>query len=73
MIEQATCTYSTLGETFEKQIKIIQDQGRKQFEPLEFLKRVEHQQKPKSIEEIFQKDLGNNEIKNELSKIKKCE
>ena len=32
---------------------------------------MEYQQKPKSIERIFPKDLENNEIKNELNEIKK--
>ena len=32
---------------------------------------MEHKQKLKSIEGIFPKDLEGNEIKNELSKIKK--
>ena len=35
------------------------------------LKPVEHKQKLKSIQGIFPKDLEGNEIKSELSKIKK--
>ena len=31
-------TYITLGKTFEKQIEIIEEQGRKQVEALEVLK-----------------------------------
>ena len=34
---------------------------------------MEYQQKPKSIERIFPKDLENNEIRNELNEIKKLE
>ena len=37
------------------------------------MKAAEHKQKPKSIEGVFPEDLENNEIKNELSKIKKIE
>ena len=39
IIEQAKVTYSPLGKVFEKQIKIIEDQGKKQIEALENLKR----------------------------------
>ena len=39
IIEQAKVTYSLLGKAFEKQIKIIEDQGKKQIEALENLKR----------------------------------
>ena len=41
MIEQAKFTYSPLGKAFEKQIKIIENQGQKQVEALESLKRKE--------------------------------
>ena len=37
IIEQAKFTYSHLGKAFEKQIKTIEDQGRKQVEALEVL------------------------------------
>ena len=37
-IEQAQFTYSPLGKTFEKQIKTIEDQGKKQVEALKDLK-----------------------------------
>ena len=36
--EQAKFTYSPLGKAFEKQIKIIEDQGQKQVHALEILK-----------------------------------
>ena len=64
MIKQAKFTYSPLGK--KKQIKTIEDQGTKQIEALKILKPTEHKQKIKSIEEIFQEDLENNEIKSEL-------
>ena len=38
IIEQAKFTYSPLGKAFEKQIKIIEDQGKKQVDALETLK-----------------------------------
>ena len=43
IIEQAKFTYSPLGKAFEKQIKTIEDQGKKQVDALENLK-------PKAIE-----------------------
>ena len=38
IIEQAKFTYSPLGKAFEKQIKAIEDQGKKQVGVLENLK-----------------------------------
>ena len=38
IIEQAKFTYSPLGKAFEKQIKTIEDHGKKQIEALENLK-----------------------------------
>ena len=37
IIEQARFTYSPLGKAFEKQIKTIEDQGKKQIDPLKVL------------------------------------
>ena len=45
IIEQARFTYSPLGKAFEKQIKTIEDQGKKQVDALESLKPKE-QTKP---------------------------
>ena len=45
IIEQARFTYSPLGKAFEKQIKAIEDQGKKQVEALKDLK-SEKQTKP---------------------------
>ena len=45
IIEQAKFTYSPLGKTFEKQIKTIEDQGKKQIDALADLK-------PKEIKPI---------------------
>ena len=41
IIEQAKFTYSPLGKAFEKQIKTIEDQGKKQVEALKDLKQKE--------------------------------
>ena len=38
IIEQARFTYSPLGKAFNKQIKTIEDQGKKQVDALENLK-----------------------------------
>ena len=47
-IEQTTFTYSLLGKAFEKQIKTIDDQGKKQVEAL---KDIEPKKKTKAIED----------------------
>ena len=53
IIEQANFTYSPLGKAFEKQIKTIDDQGKKQVDRLESLKPKEEtkpiEDKPKII------------------------
>ena len=41
IIEQAKFTYSPLGKAFEKKIKTIQDQGKKQVDILDTLKSKE--------------------------------
>ena len=46
IIEQAKFTYSPLGKAFEKQIKAIEDQGKKQVDALENLKLKEEETKP---------------------------
>ena len=50
IIEQAKFTYSPLGKTFEKQIKTIEDQGKKQIDALADLKQKKI--KPKEIKRI---------------------
>ena len=45
ILEQAKFTYSPLGKAFEKQIKTIEDQGKKQIDALKDLKPKE-QTKP---------------------------
>ena len=48
IIEQAKFTYSPWGKAFEKQIKTIEDQGKKQVDALEILKSKE-QTKPTEV------------------------
>ena len=47
MIQQATFTYSTPGEAFEKQIKTIENQGQKQ------IKAIQNQGQVKTIKNIM--------------------
>ena len=70
IIEQTRFTYSPLGKAFEKQIKTIEDQGKKQVDVLEKMKPKEQ---TKSIKEIFPEGYDSVEIKNELNKIKEYE
>ena len=58
IIEQAKFTYSPLGKAFEKQIKTIEDQGRKQIDALESLK-------PKEETKLIE-DKSNNKSKSEI-------
>ena len=70
IIEQAKSTYSPLGKAFEKQIKTIEDQGKKQVEALNTLK----SNKQLTIEDVIPNDaLNNDEAKKELDKIKEIE
>ena len=65
IIEKAKFEYSPLGKAFEKQVKAIEDQGKKQIEVLENLKLKEiTQDKTKPIE-------YNNYFINELAKTRK--
>ena len=68
MIEQAKSTYSPLSKAFEKQIKMIQNQGQKQ--DLEVLKPEENKEEEiKPVEGHFPKEMTTNEIKNEIDEI----
>ena len=71
MLEQSRFTYFHLGKTFGKQIKTIEDQGKKQVKTLKVLKQEE--QVLKSIERMFPKDLENNRINKEGREIKERE
>ena len=70
VIEQAKFTYSPLGKVFGKQIKIIEDQGKKQIKALEDLKPKEQ---TKSTKGIFQEGYESVEIKKEINKTKEYE
>ena len=65
IIEQSRFTYSPLVKAFEKQIKTIEDQGRKQIDALESLKRkeetkpIENKSNNKSKAEIIFNELIN--------------
>ena len=68
--EQAKFTYSPLGKSFEKQIKTIEDQGKKQVDALDTLK----SNSQLTIEDVIPKNaLNNDEAKKELNKIKEIE
>ena len=69
-MEQAKLTCSSLEKAVEKQIKTIEDQGKKQAEALKVLRPVEHQQKAELIKGIFSEDLKSSEIKKEINEIK---
>ena len=70
IIEQSRFTYSPQGKAFEKQIKKIEDQGKKQVDVLNTLK----SNNQLTIEDVIPNDaLNNNEAKKELDKIKEIE
>ena len=69
IIEQATFIYSPLGKAFEKQIKIIEDQGMKQVEALKALK-PEENRGLETIEGHFLKKFRNNKLKMNQMKLK---
>ena len=73
IIDQDKFTYSSLGKTFEKQIKTIKNQRIKQVEALKALKPEENKEDIKSIERIFLNEMRTNEIKNEIYEIKEWE
>ena len=68
IIQQAKFTYSPLGKAFEKQIKTIEDQGKKQVKALENLKPKKQTKsigdksddKPSIQEKILNRLLGEN-------------
>ena len=62
MIEQAKFVYSPLEKTFEKQTETIWEKGKQQVGALEVLDQ-EKNQKLKSIEGLFPKEMRNDEIK----------
>ena len=70
IIEQAKFTHSPLGKAFEKQIKTMEGQGKKQVDALNNLKSYNQL----TIEDMIPNDvLNDNEAKKELDKIKEIE
>ena len=67
-IEQTKFKYIHLGKAFEKQIKAIEDQGRKKVKTLKLLNPED--KKINSIEGIFPKTLNNSIIRNKFRKAK---
>ena len=70
IIEQAKFTYSPLVKAFEKQIKTIEEQGKKQVEALENLKT--NTQKL-TIKEVIPENTLTKKAKNKLNKIREIE
>ena len=69
VIEHARFTYSPLGKAFDKQIKTIEDQGKKQVDALNTLKSDNNKL---SIEDAIPKNAFNNdEVKRRLIKLQK--
>ena len=69
--QQAKFTYSPLGKAFEKQIKTIEDQGKKQVMALNKLKSDNNEL---TIEDVIPKSVFVNDgAKKELDKIKEIE
>ena len=54
VIEQAKFSYSPLGKAFEKQIKTIKDQGKKEVKALENLKKKNKKQLRINLMKTFQ-------------------
>ena len=72
IIEQTKFTYSPLGKAFDKQIKTIEDQGKKQADALNTLK-SNNKLEIKNEDIIPENAFANDESRNELNKIKEIE
>ena len=60
--EQTKFTHSPLGKAFEKQIKTIEDQGKKQVNALESLKPIEESKAITDDESVEQKEESCNKL-----------
>ena len=70
IIEQASFTYSLLGKAFDKQIKTIEDQGKKQVDALNTLKSDNNKKLEIKNKDIIPKSaFANDEAKEEINKI----
>ena len=74
IIEQARFTYSPLGKAFEKQIKTIEDQGKKQVDALNTLKSDNNKKLEIKNENIIPKSaFAGDESRKVLNKILEIE
>ena len=69
IIEQAKFFYSPLGKTFQKQIKTIEDQGKKQADALENLKRKAIESGSNDNKPIITKEIYNKILEERMDKI----
>ena len=72
IIEQTKFTYSPLGKTFDRQIKSIEDQGKKQVDALNTLK-SDNKLEIKDEDIVPESSFANDESRKELNKIKEIE
>ena len=72
IIKQTKFTYSPLGKAFDKQIKTIEDQGKKQVDALNTLK-SDNKLEIKDKDIIPESSFANDESRKELNKIKEME
>ena len=74
IIEQARFTYSPLGKAFDKQIKTIEDQGKKQVDALNTLKSDNNKKLEIKNEDIIPESaFASDEAREEINKILKIE
>ena len=74
IIEQASFTYSPLGKAFDKQIKTIEDQGKKQVDALNALKSDNNNKlEIKNDDIIPESAFASDEAREEINKILKIE
>ena len=73
IIEQTKFTYSPLGKAFDKQIKTVEDQGKKQVDALNILKSNNNELEIKNKDIIPESAFTSDESRKELDKIKDIE
>ena len=70
IIEQTNLTYSPLSKAFEKQIKTIEEEVKKQVEALEVLKHITQKL---TIKDAIPGNTLSEEVENELNRFKEIE
>ena len=70
IIEQTNLTYSPLSKAFEKQIKTIEEEVKKQVEALEVLKHITQKL---TIKDAIPENTLSEEVENELNRFKEIE